>query len=91
MEGLDPMVAAQIDGSDTRFILDSGAFYSFIYSASAARLKLPWLSSGEVEVHGTGGTEFARVTQVKNFALAGCTTSSSWSSPARLKAMLPDF
>lgn len=40
MIGLRPMVNAKINGSDVRFTLDSGAFYSMISPASAAALKL---------------------------------------------------
>ncbi len=37
MAGREPLVDARINGADTRFIADSGAFYSLITPASAAR------------------------------------------------------
>ena len=40
MNGLRPMVTAQINGVDAQFIADSGAFFSTLSPASAAELKL---------------------------------------------------
>src|ERR1700733_4680458 len=40
MEGLRPVVPVKINGTDSRLIVDSGAFYSMLSPGSAAELKL---------------------------------------------------
>jgi tetratricopeptide (TPR) repeat protein/predicted aspartyl protease len=41
MQGLRALLPAKINGQDVRFVLDSGAFYSFITPANAQKFKLP--------------------------------------------------
>src|ERR1700761_6361353 len=56
MNGLRPLVNVQINGTDTLFLADSGAFYSMISPAAAAELKLK-LRAGPfgLVVQGVGG------------------------------------
>ncbi|HUO69111.1 MAG TPA: aspartyl protease family protein [Gammaproteobacteria bacterium] len=70
MNGLRPMVTAQINGVDAQFIADSGAFYSTISPASAAELKLR-LSPSHIQIRGITGSTEASITTVKEFTLAG--------------------
>jgi tetratricopeptide (TPR) repeat protein len=72
MEGLRPLMTANINDVDVQFVIDSGAFYSMISAASAAQLKLK-TSPAPVGfylrgVHGTAGVSIATV---KTFTLAG--------------------
>ncbi len=72
MEGLRPMISAQINGIDEKFIADSGAFFNLITPASAAELKLS-LRRPPIDIHlsGVGGTADVFVTTVKTFTIAG--------------------
>jgi tetratricopeptide (TPR) repeat protein/predicted aspartyl protease len=70
MNGLRPLVSAQINGVDVQFIADSGAFYSSLSPASAAELKLRVMQSN-IRVRGITGATEASVTTVKEFTLAG--------------------
>ena len=70
MNGLRPIVTAQINGVDEQFIADSGAFFSTLSPASAAELKLRVVPSN-IRVHGITGSTEAGVTTVKQFTLAG--------------------
>jgi hypothetical protein len=70
--GLRPQVTAQINGTDVRLMVDSGAFFSLISPASAAELNLalrpaPW----ELVFRGANGGARASMTKVKEFALSG--------------------
>jgi tetratricopeptide (TPR) repeat protein/predicted aspartyl protease len=71
MSGLRPMVATQINGIDSLFIADSGAFFSMISPASAVEFKLklrpaPW----GLRVHGIGGEVETSTAIVDDFKLA---------------------
>ena len=56
MNSLRPLIPAKINGQEAKFILDSGAFYSMISSATASEYKLK-LSPGPfgLTVRGVGG------------------------------------
>ena len=71
MNGLQPTVPAKINGTDVRFIADSGAFFSVISPASAAELSLP-LSSAPFGFYmtGIGGQADISIAKVKQFGLA---------------------
>ena len=72
MSGLHPLVNAKINGTDVRFILDSGAFYSMINPASAAALKLnTYPAPSTFLVTGIGGAIRVELTKVDNFDLNG--------------------
>jgi len=72
MSGALPMVTAQINGADARFIADSGSFYSMIWTTVTDDFHLrvdplPY----ELIVRGIGGSTLASYTTVKQFSLAG--------------------
>src|SRR5579863_10530371 len=70
MSGLRPLVAAKINDTEVKFVLDSGAFYSFISPAAAEQLKLPHRRAPEgFRVEGVGGRADVFVTRVEKFAL----------------------
>ncbi len=70
MNGMRPMVHAQINGSDALFIADSGAFYSSLTPAAAAQYKLR-LSAAPFGfyVSGVGGDAQAWLTSVETFTI----------------------
>lgn len=72
MVGLQPMVTATIDGHDTRFVADSGAFYSTISPGTAAEfgLRLGNAPNG-FYLSGIGGQTTPRVATVKTMLLGG--------------------
>lgn len=72
MQGLRPIVAAEINGQRAPFILDSGAFFSTISPgvAKALDLKLDSLPPG-FTLRGIGGESTAWATRVSRFTLAG--------------------
>ena len=72
MEGTRPTVAAQINGVDATFMVDSGAFFGFITPGSAAQfgLRLTPAPFG-LTVHGIGGSSSVQVATVKKFGVAG--------------------
>jgi tetratricopeptide (TPR) repeat protein len=74
MEGRRPMVAAKFGDKDARFIVDSGAFYSTISTATAAEfgMKVDPLPSW-FYLAGIGGNASAGVATAKNFSIAGVT------------------
>jgi len=72
MSGALPMVTAQINGVDARFIADSGSFNSIIWNTVTDDFHLrvdplPY----ELIVRGIGGSTLASYTTVKRFSLAG--------------------
>ncbi len=72
MAGLRPTITARINDTDARFLLDSGAFYSMISSATAAQFGLRLRSAPNgLRVVGIGGSAEARIATVKTFTLAG--------------------
>jgi len=72
MNSLQPLIPAKINGQEAKFILDSGAFYSMISSATAAEYKLK-LSPGPygLTVVGIGGSTEVQMATVKDFNLVG--------------------
>ena len=74
MVNRQPLVSAQINGHDVRFVADSGAFFSMISPGSAAELGLGLnaLPSG-FYMHGVGGDASLSLTTVKSLVLGGIT------------------
>jgi tetratricopeptide (TPR) repeat protein len=72
MEGRRPMVAAKFGDKDANFIVDSGAFYSTISTASATEFKMamtptpPWF-----RLQGIGGDSTVQIATARNFSIAG--------------------
>jgi tetratricopeptide (TPR) repeat protein/predicted aspartyl protease len=72
MSDLRPMMSAKINGTDVRFSLDSGAFFSMISPASAAELKLrTYPAAPGFYVSGIGGRIHVDLTKADNFELTG--------------------
>jgi clan AA aspartic protease (TIGR02281 family) len=74
MNSLRPTVTVKINGRDAMFLLDSGAFFSMMSSATAAQygLKLEPTPFG-FRVMGVGGSTAADIATVKEFSIAGVT------------------
>lgn len=72
MAGYRPLLNAKINNQDARFVLDSGAFYSLISTATAAEfnLRLTPAPNG-LRLQGIGGTVAAQIATVKEFGIAG--------------------
>jgi len=72
MSNLKPLVTAQINGVDARFVADSGAFFSMITQAGAAQYKLKLGAAPfGLTIKGIGGTVEPSVATIKVFTLAG--------------------
>lgn len=72
MSGLRPLLTAQINGKSAKFLLDSGAFYSMMSTATAQEFKLK-LSGSNYTVSGVGGQQKTWFTSVKDFSFLGTT------------------
>jgi tetratricopeptide (TPR) repeat protein/predicted aspartyl protease len=72
MAGYRPLIFAKINGKEARFVLDSGAFYSMMSTATAAQfdLKLRPAPFG-LRLRGVGGSVDTDVATVKEFIIAG--------------------
>jgi tetratricopeptide (TPR) repeat protein/predicted aspartyl protease len=72
MSNLKPVITAQINGEDARFVADSGAFFSMMTQAGAAQyqLKLSVAPFG-LSINGIGGSIEPSIATVKVFTLAG--------------------
>jgi tetratricopeptide (TPR) repeat protein/predicted aspartyl protease len=74
MNSLRPTIDVKINNRDAKFILDSGAFYSMISSATAAEYNLRTTHAPlGLTVTGIGGTADVRVATVKEFSIVGIT------------------
>jgi tetratricopeptide (TPR) repeat protein len=72
MSGSRPTLTAKINGADAQFLLDSGAFYSMISSATAAQFNLGLRSAPfGFRIEGMGGSTGASIATVKEFTIAG--------------------
>jgi tetratricopeptide (TPR) repeat protein len=74
MNSLRPTIPVKINNRDAKFVLDSGAFYSIMSSATAAEynLKLTPAPYG-FRITGIGGSTEARIATVKEFTIVGIT------------------
>jgi predicted aspartyl protease/tetratricopeptide (TPR) repeat protein len=72
MEGLRPLMTANINDVDVQFVVDSGAFYSMISAASAAQLNLKTSAAPfGLNVRGVNGAAAVSVATANTFTLAG--------------------
>ncbi|PIB96044.1 aspartyl protease family protein [Caulobacter sp. X] len=71
MEGPSPVMTAQINGREARFIVDSGAFYSTMSAGAAQELGLSINNLGNARLKGLGGETSLGVATVKEFVIAG--------------------
>jgi predicted aspartyl protease len=76
MTGRRPVVTAQINGRDARFILDSGAFFSTIARANALDYGLPIRALPGATLRGIGGETSMQAATAKEFGIAGHTIKS---------------
>lgn len=66
----------KINGTDTRFILDTGAVFNTMSNATANSLKLVTRAAPfDFHIRGVGGDADARVVSVKEFGIVGTTLS----------------
>ncbi|HWW29779.1 MAG TPA: aspartyl protease family protein [Steroidobacteraceae bacterium] len=74
MNSLRPTIPVKINNRDAKFVLDSGAFYSIMSSATAAEynLKLKPAPFG-FRIIGIGGSAEAKIATVKEFTIVGIT------------------
>ncbi|MEG3124526.1 aspartyl protease family protein [Sphingomonas sp. GB1N7] len=71
MTGRSPIVTAQINGRDARFILDSGAFFSTIAKANALEYGLSVRDLGGARLKGIGGDTSLGVATAKTLGIGG--------------------
>ena len=72
MSGMQPLVSAKVNGTDVRFVADSGAFFSTLSPGSAAELGLRLTPAPSYfSIRGLGGSASASIATVKSFELAG--------------------
>lgn len=72
MQGDRPSVPAKVNGQDTRFWLDSGAFFSIMPQAKAAELALrPGPIPGGMQIIGIGGSATVQLATIKSFGIVG--------------------
>ena len=71
MSGSRPVVKVLVDGSEARLVADSGAFFSILTPAAAARLGIKTRAAPGFEIRGVGGSERVAVGTVKDFGFAG--------------------
>ncbi|HEY2634489.1 MAG TPA: aspartyl protease family protein [Steroidobacteraceae bacterium] len=74
MNSLRPTIDAKINDKDAKFVLDSGAFYSMITSATAAEYDLKTRPGPfGLRVIGVGGAVDVQIATVKEFSIVGLT------------------
>jgi tetratricopeptide (TPR) repeat protein/predicted aspartyl protease len=74
MNSLRPTIDVKINDRNAKFVLDSGAFYSMISSATAAEYNLKTTHAPlGLTVIGIGGAADVRVATVKEFSIVGIT------------------
>ena len=74
MVGGQATTMVQINGNNTRFVLDTGAFFDFMSQANASSLGLKLRPAPfGFRIGGVGGTADVHFTQVKDFGILGTT------------------
>jgi predicted aspartyl protease len=72
MNSLRPTIPVKINDRDAKFVLDSGAFYSIMSSATAAQYNLkPTAAPFGFRIMGIGGSTEAQIATVKEFSIVG--------------------
>ena len=78
MEDLRPVISANINGVDARFIVDTGSFFDFLSPAAAAQFKLPLsYAPPYFYVSGIGGSIIPKIATAKTFGVAGITVHNA--------------
>lgn len=74
IEDLRPVITASINGTETRFMIDTGSFFDFISPAAAAQFKLPLSNAPPYAyVSGIGGSFTPKIATADSFTVAGIT------------------
>src|SRR5260370_27016975 len=90
MNSLRPTIDVKINNRDAKFILDSGAFYSMISSATAAEYNLKTTHAPlGLRVIGIGGAPDGPVAQGKEFSLVGLILNNPQVLLVRTHALTP--
>jgi tetratricopeptide (TPR) repeat protein len=72
MDNLRPVITADIDGVEARFMIDTGSFWNFLWPAAAAEFKLPLRDAPPGSyLYGIGGSFVPRIATAKSFSVAG--------------------
>lgn len=72
MDNLRPVIAADIDGVEARFMVDTGSHWDFLSPAAATELKLPLSDAPPgYYVSGIGGSFVPKIATAKTFSVAG--------------------
>ena len=75
MDDLRPVITANINGVDARFIVDTGSFFDFLSPAAAAQFDLPLSYAPPFfYVNGVGGAVVPKIATAKAFTVAGLTS-----------------
>lgn len=80
MQGLHPIVSAEINGVNVRFLLDTGDFYNLMWRNAATRYQLPItpVPGGPINVENSAGdTSTAEVATIKSFVFPGLPPSKA--------------
>ena len=78
MDYLRPVITADINGLDARFIVDTGSFFDFLSPAAAAQFDLPLSYAPPFfYVNGVGGAVIPRIATAKTFTVAGITAHNA--------------
>ncbi len=74
LQGTRPIVPLKLNGADVSFVVDSGAFYSTVDSATADQIKLPHeFAPFGARVQGIGGSTVPQIAHIAALDLAGVT------------------
>lgn len=71
VQGPKAFMDVKVNGVDTRFQIDTGAFYSTITPDGAKRLHVEDVGGPDFQVNGIGGSEYANIGTAKTFDFAG--------------------
>jgi hypothetical protein len=78
IENLRPVIATEINGVETRFIVDTGSLWDFLSPVAAAELKLPLSDAPPgYYVSGINGSFVPKIATAKTFAVAGLSGHSA--------------
>ncbi|MGH7057653.1 MAG: aspartyl protease family protein [Acetobacteraceae bacterium] len=78
MEGLRPVIFAEIDGVEAPFIVDTGSFFDFLSPAAVARFKLPLQYAPPwYWVRGVGGSVLPRIATARTLSVAGISAKNA--------------
>jgi tetratricopeptide (TPR) repeat protein len=72
MDDLRPVITADIDGVQARFMIDTGSSWNFLWPAAAAEFNLPLRDAPPgAYLNGIGGSFVPRIATAKTFSVAG--------------------